>query len=203
VPPNFAKIEDLGFELVALQQVQGRHELQAILVGRREVAARLAEVRSSLQEELRAGILNARWQIALTPLKLVLRLSKIASKVADKLFEDAPGVWSELVNRENPSSNSVKARRDLIHRMLTHGSQENLGIERFPAERGLYVALLAYPKLHVQGSDGQWKFSAPRDDEFQGLPGLWSDTRKLLGGLRRRASRRRTFTSFGQRLRLA
>ena len=37
---NFAKIEDLGSELVALQQVQGRHELQGDPVGRREVVAR-------------------------------------------------------------------------------------------------------------------------------------------------------------------
>lgn len=188
VPPNFAKIEDLGFELVALQQVQARHELQGDSVARREVHARLAEVRSSLQEELRAGILNARWQFDAEPAESGLKLSRIASKLADKLYDQAPGVWSELVNRESPSSNSVKARRDLMHRMLSHESLENLGIQGFPAERGLHVALLAHPKLHVQAPDGQWKFSAPRDDESAGFKGLWEETRKLLGDSAARVS---------------
>lgn len=182
VPPNFAKIEDLGSELVALQHVQGRHELSGDAVARREVHARIAEVRSTLQEELRAGILHAKWQIGAEPAQTGLQLSRIASTLADKLFPQAPEVWSELVNRENPSSNSVKARRDLMHRMLTHESQENLGIEGFPAERGLHVALLAYPKLHVQAPDGQWKFLSPReDDESASFKGVWSATRELLG----------------------
>lgn len=188
VPLNFAKIEDLGSELVALQQVQSRHELQGDAVARREVHARLAEVRSSLQEELRAGIVNARWQFGAEPAETGLKLSKIASNLADDLYAQSPGVWSELVNRENPSGNSVKARRDLMHRMLTHESQENLGIEGFPAERGLHVALLTYPKLHVRASDSQWKFASPRDDESASFKGLWSATRELLGDSAARVS---------------
>jgi hypothetical protein len=188
VPPNFAKIEDLGSELVALQLVQARHELLGDAVARREVHARLAEVRSSLQEELRAGILEARWQLGAEPAETGLKLSRIASKLADKFFDQAPEVWSELVNRENPSSNSVKARRDLMHRMLTHESQENLGIEGFPAERGLHVALLTYPKLHVRASASQWKFAPPRDDESASFKGLWSATRELLGDTAARVS---------------
>ncbi|MEQ1771862.1 MAG: hypothetical protein ABL879_18720, partial [Devosia sp.] len=114
---------------------------------------------------------------------------RTASKLADKLYDQSPGVWSELVNRESPSSNSVKARRDLMHRMLTHESQENLGIEGFPAERGLHVALLAYPKLHVRAPDGQWKFLAPRDDDDSAsFKGLWEATRKLLGDSAARVS---------------
>lgn len=182
IPPNFAKIEDLGSELVALQQVQARHELQGDPVARREVHARLAEVRSSLQEELRSGILDARWQFGAEPAETGLKLSRIASRLADDLYDKSPSVWSELVNREYPSSNSVKARRDLMHRMLSHESVENLGIEGFPAERGLHVALLAYPKLHVRAPDGNWKFAAPREgDESASFVGLWDETRKLLG----------------------
>lgn len=182
VPPNHAKIEELGSELVALQQVQHRHELQGDSVARREVHARLADVRSSLQEELRAGIVNAKWQLGAAPAETGLRISRIASKLADDLYAKAPRVWSELVNRESPSSNSVKARRDLMHRMLSNESQESLGIEGFPAERGLHVALLSFPKLHVQGPDGVWKFAPPRegDDSESFLP-LWKATRALLG----------------------
>lgn len=189
LPPTFAKIEDLGSELVALQQVQTRHELQGDAVARREVHARLAEVRSSLQEALRAGIVNARWQFGAEPAETGLRLSKIASNLADDLYGRSPGVWSELVNRESPSSNSVKARRDLMHRMLSHEREENLGIEGFPAERGLHVALLAHPNLHARAPDGHWKFVAPREDgDSANFKGLWDETRKLLGDAAARVS---------------
>jgi hypothetical protein len=189
VPPNHAKIADLGSELVALQQVENRHELQGDPVARREVHARLAEVRSSLQEELRAGIVNAKWQLGAEPAVTGLRISKIASDLAERLYEFAPNVWSELVNRENPSSNSVKARRDLMHRMLTHEAEENLGIEGFPAERGLYVALLSASNLHMRSPDGRWKFAPPREgDNSESFVPLWTETRKLLGDSAARVS---------------
>jgi hypothetical protein len=189
VPRNFAKIEELGSELVALQQVQSRHELSGDPVARREVHARHAEVRSSLQEELRAGILNARWQFGAEPAETGLKLSRIASRLADDLYEKSSGVWSELVNREDPSSNSVKARRDLMHRMLSHEAVENLGIDGFPAERGLHVALLAYPNLHVQAPDGNWKFAAPREgDDSSSFLGMWEATRAMLGDSASRVS---------------
>jgi hypothetical protein len=180
VPPNHAKIEDLGGELVALQQVQGRHELIGDPVARREVHARLAEVRSALQEALRAGIANARWQIGAEPAVSGMRLSRIASELADDLYNHAPEVWSELVNRENPSSNSVKARRDLIHRMLSHETEENLGIEGFPAERGLYVALLSHVGLHAAASDGSWRIKAPEagNELSKSFVPLWEATKR-------------------------
>lgn len=182
VPPDHSKIEELGAELVALQQVQGRHELSGDAVARREVHARLAEVRSSLQEELRAGVANARWQIGAEPPVSGLKLSRIASELADDLYDKAPEVWSELVNRESPSSNSVKARRDLMHRMLNNEGQENLGIEGFPAERGLYVALLWRTALHGRAEDGSWRFKAPGEDVLsKSFAPLWRATKELFG----------------------
>ncbi|MEI2679125.1 MAG: hypothetical protein V9G29_15475 [Burkholderiaceae bacterium] len=47
-----------------------------------------------------------------------------------------------MVNRDSVSSNSVKARRDLLHAMINAEGQEALGFEGFPAERGLYETLL-------------------------------------------------------------
>lgn len=111
-----------------------------------------------------------------------MRLSRIASELADNLYDKAPEVWSELVNRESPSSNSVKARRDLIHRMLSHEAVEHLGIEGFPAERGLHVALLSHVGLHAPAGDGTWRLKAPQEtDELSRtfLP-LWDATKKLL-----------------------
>src|SRR3546814_1763008 len=84
------------------------------------------------------------------------KLSPVASSLADSLFSDSPSVWSELVNRDSISSNSVKARRDLLHAMVNAEGQEALGFEGFPAERGVYETLLKKTGLHRQdglGSD--------------------------------------------------
>lgn len=190
VPPNHAKIEDLGSDLVALQQVLKRHELSGDAVARREVQARLSDVRSALQEALRAGIANARWQIGTEPAVNGMRLSRIASELADDLYDKAPEVWSELVNRENPSSNSVKARRDLIHRMLNNEAEENLGIEGFPAERGLHVALLSHVGLHARAADGTWRIKAPDVDHelSKTFAPMWEAARKMFADASSRVS---------------
>lgn len=190
VPPNHAIIEDLGSNLVALQQVLKRHELSGDAVARREVQARLSDVRSSLQEALKAGIANARWQIGAEPAVSGMRLSRIASELADALYDKAPEVWSELVNRENPSSNSVKARRDLIHRMLNNETEENLGITGFPAERGLHVALLSHVGLHARGADGTWRIKAPDagHELSKTFAPMWEATRKMFADALSRVS---------------
>jgi hypothetical protein len=179
VPPNHQKLEELGLELVALQHVQARHELGGDSVARREVNARLSDVRAHLQEQLRAAVANAQWVASGQQAVSGTRLSRIASELADELYQEAPKVWSELVNRDSPSSNSVKARRDLMHRMLNNESEENLGIQGFPAERGLYVALLSATGLHGQGTDGVWRFKTPRDKLSKSFAGLWRETKKL------------------------
>jgi len=155
---NYARIEDLSAELVALRDVRNRHELTGDSVARREVHARLAGVQSSLQEELRAGIACAHWAAAGKSAEQGTKLARLASELADDLYDRAPRAWTELVNREDPSSNSVKARRDLLHRMLNNEAEENLGIDGFPAERGLYVTLLSRTGLHSKGADGAWRF---------------------------------------------
>ena len=82
------------------------------------------------------------------------------SKLAADTFPDAPVIHSELVNRERPSSNSQAAVRVLLHAMVSVPGEENLGIEDYPAERGLYSTVLEVAGLHghVGGSLG---FKAP------------------------------------------
>lgn len=179
IPRNHARIEELGAELVALETVKDRHELQGDAVARREVHARLAAVKANLEEQLQAAMTNAQWfDGSNEPVEAGARLSPIASDLADDLYSSAPLVWSELVNRDSVSSNSVKARRDLLHRMLTHEAVENLGIEGFPAERGLYETLLRSTGLHREVSDGHWRFMPPDESETR-FADIWQATRDL------------------------
>lgn len=179
IPLNHAKIEDLGSELLALQIVQSRHELNGDPVARREVQARISSVRAHLEEQLREAMTNARWVAGEDTIATNGRLSPIASNLADTVYPSSPELWSELLNRDSPSSNSVKARRDLLYCMLDHEEEENLGIAGYPAERGLYETLLRTTGLHRQDPNGIWRLLPPNDQHAPTFAALWNETCKL------------------------
>lgn len=179
VPSNYSKIEDFGLELLALQIVQSRHELNGDPVARREVQARISSIRTNLEDQLRDAVSNARWIAGEHEIHTNQSLSYVASNLADTVHPSAPKLWSELLNRGNPSSNSVKARRDLLYRMLDHEEKENLEISGYPAERGLYETLLRITGLHRQDSNENWCFLPPDDKHASSFSHLWNKTREL------------------------
>jgi len=176
VPPNHELIADLGAELISLRIVEEQSpELEGDSVARREVTARLLAVKGALEEALRDAVSKAKWLLG-ERAQRVESLSAEVSGIADEIFGSAPKVWSELVNRDALSSNSVKARRDLMHRMVDSGDQEFLGIEGFPAERGLYQTLLFATGLHNKKTEDEWGFNAPAPSEESSLNYLWDAT---------------------------
>jgi hypothetical protein len=178
-PRNHARIDELGSDLLALQAVQARPELEGDPVARREVQARTSAVRSELEEQLSAALVNARWFAGDVEIEPGSKLARIASSLADAIYPDAPGIWSELVNREGLSSNSVKARRDLLHAMIERENEQHLGISGFPAERGLYETLLGSIGLHAKDKDDNWHFLPPSTKRGTRFKALWEATRSL------------------------
>ena len=183
IPSNHARISELSAELVALEQVKERHELGGDPVARREVFARLAATRSELEDQLQAAITLSKWHDGSeTIIEPGEKLSPVASSLADQLYRFSPSVWSELVNRDSVSSNSVKARRDLLHAMINAEGQEKLGIEGFPAERGLFDTLLIESNLYRREGEG-WRFMPPSAASGQGFLELWQATRALFSNV--------------------
>jgi hypothetical protein len=180
IPENHARIAELSAELVALEQVKERHELSGDAVARREVYARLAATRADLEDQLQAAVSLAKWHDGTDQIvEPGSKLSPVASTLAEDMFRHSPPVWSELVNRDSVSSNSVKARRDLLHAMVSSEGLETLGFEGFPAERGLYETLLKSTGLHRQDTSGAWRFMPPGDGFAEGFMDLWDATRAL------------------------
>lgn len=180
IPENQARIAELSAELVALEQVKDRHELSGDAVARREVYARLAATRADLEDQLQAAVALAKWHDGTDHvIEPGSKLSPVASSLAEDLFGNSPPVWSELVNRDSVSSNSVKARRDLLHAMINAEGQEALGFEGFPAERGLYETLLRSTGLHRQDASRAWRCMPPNDQFAEGFKNLWDATRAL------------------------
>lgn len=180
IPENHARIAELSAELVALEQVKDRHELSGDAVARREVYARLAATRADLEDQLQAAVSLAKWHDGSDQvIEPGSKLSPVASALAEELFAHSPPVWSELVNRDSVSSNSVRARGDLLHAMVNAEGQEALGFEGYPAERGLYDTLLKRTELHRQDASGAWRFTPPVEGFAEGFAPLWEATRAL------------------------
>jgi hypothetical protein len=198
IPTNHARIAELSAELVALEQVKERHELSGDAIARREVYARLAATRANLEDQLQAAVSLAKWHDGTDQIvEPGSKLSPVASLLAEELFSASPPVWSELVNRDSVSSNSVKARRDLLHAMVNAEGQESLGFEGFPAERGLYETLLKSTGLHRQEASGAWRFMQPGNGFAGGFEPLWEATRALFSDANARVGAHEIYALWG------
>ena len=179
VPEHGTQIAELAEDLLALQHVYtSSTELDSDRVAAREVNARIESLRFELDELLRNAFLAAQWywRGKLVSIPCSQSLSALASFVVKKRYPKAPVLLSELLNRESPSSNSVKARRDLMYRMLANRAEERLGYAGYSADVGLYFTLVHSTTLH-RVEDGVWGFHPPNPvDRGESLEALWSAT---------------------------
>jgi hypothetical protein len=177
VPETGTHISEMTEELFALEQVyHSSPELDSDRVAAREIAARIEALRGEVDDLLRDAFLAARWFWRGKKAPTCQGLSALASFVIQDTFFAAPILLSELINRENPSSNSVKARRDLMYRMLANYALEKLGYTGFSADAGLYYTILNSTTVHRQ-EHGKWGFYPPKTaGRGMSLQGLWDFT---------------------------
>jgi hypothetical protein len=101
--------------------------------------------------------------------------SVVASKLADLAFDRSPILQSELLYRDKPSTSAMAALRVLMHAMVKRGDEPDLGIEGYPAERGLYITVLQPFGLHRTGRGGIQTFIDPADtDVGESLQPAWN-----------------------------
>lgn len=181
-------LRESSLELIAIERVQeNRQELKGDPVARREVASRAARLAAELEERLRSSLASTYWIVPrLNGETMVVgeaegaaRLSVLASALADALYPSAPKIKNELVNRSKPSPNAMAALKALLLRMLTAENEEQLGIEGYPPERGLYVSLLQRTGIH-RYDEGTLRFSRPDPKVSPGLAALWDKADELL-----------------------
>lgn len=171
-------IVPLARELFALDSVSNDHpELAGDSVARREVSARLAALQAVLEAELRKAFDNALWFSKYQRPKRLRQadLFSIASEFADRRFKESPSLHNELLNRTKPSSNAIAAQNNLLRRMVLNEGVPRLGIEGFPAERGLFESLLEATGLYAQYQK-VWRFVSPTTsgDDFSRLAPIWN-----------------------------
>ena len=184
VSKNGKRVTELSHELAAAERVfTTRTELEGDSVARRELTSRISSLRNALQDELADAFRSATWLRQGQKLNddKNSTVSAIASTVAEKIYHSTPIINSELINRDELSSNIVKARRELMYRMLKDGGISKLGYEGYPADAGLYYTVLNTPGLHMNRGRLGWGFGKPKDDGETGSTylELWSHTEEI------------------------
>ena len=164
LPQGSWDITALARELLALEQVRDEApELQGDRVARKEIEARVSYLQGHVESELVKAFDGALWHgHGHKPEQFPRgKLNGLASDIADRRFPQSPRLLNELLNRSRPSSNAVAAQNVLLRQMALHEGKERLGIESFPAERGLFESLLVATRLY-QKTSGVWRFAVPR-----------------------------------------
>lgn len=186
VPRGHHRLAEFASELAALNHVADfTPTLENDSVARREISARLQQLRGLLEAALRDAFATAAWFSAGKHHQPAADegLSPTASRVCDAVFKQAPYIFSELVNRDVLSSNAAKARRQLMHRMLSNGHRPELGYTGYPADAGLYYTVLAALGLH-RTVKGHGVFASPEkvldSSGPETLSPLWQHWRQQL-----------------------
>lgn len=172
---NFAR------ELDALSKIASENsELQRDKVARREVYDRIDAVSFFLEKEVRLVLRNADWIFPTSRENLDWEeLCARVSKFADDRFSKAPRLRNELLNKDKPSGNANAALKALAYLLVSNAQKENLGIQKFPAEMGLYLSLIRASDLHLLDR-GVWKLSSPNKQNPARLDLLWQATIEFL-----------------------
>lgn len=176
-------ITSLTRELLALELVNETYpELSGDPVARREVSSRIAEMKSLLESELYKSFDNAVWyNNSFEPNQIrQSELNNLASYLADKRFNKSPIIHNELLNRHKPSGSAIAAQKKLLSHMINNEGRLRLGIERFPAEAGLFISILEKSGLYRK-KEQNWCFSSPDDcEDICRVNPLWKEAKKKL-----------------------
>ncbi|MDP5278159.1 hypothetical protein Q9Q95_04420 [Sphingomonas sp. DG1-23] len=89
-------------------------------------------------------------------------LHVFVSTLCDQIYDQAPLVENELVNKQVLTSAGAAARQRLIEKMFSAAHDPELGFAagKAPPERALYLSLLRRGGLHRE-QDGAWAISPP------------------------------------------
>lgn len=106
-------------------------------------------------------------------------IARFIDEVATRRYSKSPRINNELLNRERPSAQANLALKKLLYALINSDGEENLGFQSYPAERGLFDALMISSELYKK-VDGDWRIAAPGKASAPTLKNLWDATSKFL-----------------------
>jgi len=175
---NGDQLREATAEVLALRRVEeNRPELHSDPVAMREYKDRFSaavqhedELLSSFIETPEVG--EWYWEQTKLEVSNKRKLQQELSRILDKIYYAAPIFKNELINREKPSAQATAARNKLVAAMLHNIDKLDLGIEKFPAEKGIYLALLKATGLHKK-VNGKWQLVSPHKENPSNIYPAW------------------------------
>jgi len=179
IAENTRVIKEYLQELLALEWIQNnKNELAGDSIARREVDDREQLLKSYLENQLNKILVESTWYFNGEKNNMKLNeLSVKVSEICENIYKYTPIIKSELLNREKPSGNANAALYALLRDMVLFKNTENLGIEGFTPEKGLYNILLKDTGIHKKVKEGNYVFTEPKNNN---LKELWEFTDKYL-----------------------
>ncbi len=150
-------------------------EMNADKFAREEASRQKAAARLQLEKRIQSyvgfkeftGQMMLEWFYEGRPLKIKngRKLLSTLSRIFDEVYDCAPRIHNELVNRRSLSSAAAAARMRLIERMFTDAEAEFLGMipEKKPPEMSMYLSVLKNTGLHYERGN-RWQIGEPNDE---------------------------------------
>ena len=175
---NIDKLNDLGSELIALEGVQKNYrELEGDVVARREIESRVSSIKIELKSELSRSFDEADWHnILLNKISPNKKLTLIASQLADEIYNKAPKIFNEIINKDFGSSTASLGRKLLMYKMLESQGMKDLGFSSSSLEASLFQTVLKTNNLYIN-NNGTYEFVNPKNDNH--FFNLWKATDNL------------------------
>ncbi|AXB30833.1 hypothetical protein DSB67_04270 [Vibrio campbellii] len=181
VVSNSDQLASITREINAYRIVATRQEVHADPVVKKELEVNLSVLLATqkvLLNELISLPQKSKWyycgkEQAISSKRDIQRL--LSTAMEDK-FGSTPKVFNELINKDKPSSQAASGRAKLMKAMLAKSDCENLGIEKFPPEKAMYMAIFKELKIHIKAGN-QYEFQAPPGGSYVHV---WSEISKFL-----------------------
>ena len=166
---NEEKVFDLGTELICLQTIQKSNpELEGDPVARKEVAARIAILRSELSDLLNDNFIKNDWHYKNISLN-EQNISIVASSISDEIYNKSPNIYNELINKDTVSGNVTLARKKLMYQMMNHSGEQHLGFKDSSPESSIFYSVILKNNLYDIAANG-YKFIYPsKENSFYHL----------------------------------
>ena len=149
------RLKEYSIELLALRKIL-KEEVLIVRdkIAQRELSSRISNMQHLVNEEFELVFRKEHWLVD-NELEENTPLSSIASMLAYKIFDKAPSVHNELVNKAKPSGSANSAIKKLLIHMAEHEGEPLLGLPKdtFPAEKGLYYSCIEKYGMY----DGQFQ----------------------------------------------
>lgn len=100
-------------------------------------------------------------------------LQSFLSDHFDNLFDKAPKISNELVNRHAISGAAASARQKLFMRILNNSNEKLLGLpeDKAPPEKSMYLSVLQASGMHTKIKNS-WQIALPEEDKLRVRPSI-------------------------------